>query len=216
MNPFLSEWQEDWLAGLQRGRILVPLCGKTVDLPHLAGFGHEVVGVEGVRRAIVEFRDESGIDLTVRETADAFSMWEASAGASSRVTIAEGDFFEVGPAQIGANTARLLCIITDCQYLAGMFDRIWDRASLIAVKPSLRQQYVKKCSELLNPDGQILLVVWRYDQSKARGPPFAVQRGGVEGLYGEQFEVGSGDGNAQWWYAYNAHALLIAVLRILR
>ena len=97
VNQFLQAWQEDWLGGLQNGRIAVPLCGKTLDLPYLASFGHEVVGVEGVRRAIDEFGQESNIKLTARQVDVDVSLWESA----SLVAIAEGDFFAVSPAQIG-------------------------------------------------------------------------------------------------------------------
>ncbi|KAJ1620819.1 Thiopurine S-methyltransferase-domain-containing protein [Pavlovales sp. CCMP2436] len=39
-------------------RVIVPLCGKTVDLPFLARKGHEVVGVEGVPLAAEQFAKE--------------------------------------------------------------------------------------------------------------------------------------------------------------
>ena len=42
-----------------RGKILVPLCGKTVDLHWITGKGHETVGVEGILKAIVEFGAEN-------------------------------------------------------------------------------------------------------------------------------------------------------------
>jgi hypothetical protein len=65
----------------------------------------------------------------------------------------------------------------------------WDRASLVAIDPALRPQYVAKCVELLKPDGRVLLVVMRYDQEKVNGPPFAVHRADVEALYGQDFEI---------------------------
>ena len=36
-------------------RLLVPLCGKAVDLAYLAALGHEVVGVELVEDAVKAF-----------------------------------------------------------------------------------------------------------------------------------------------------------------
>ena len=36
-------------------RVLVPLCGKSLDLPYLAGLGHSVGGVECVTQALLEF-----------------------------------------------------------------------------------------------------------------------------------------------------------------
>lgn len=38
--------------------VLVPLCGKTIDMVFLSEMGLNVVGVEGVIRALIEFRDE--------------------------------------------------------------------------------------------------------------------------------------------------------------
>mmetsp|Transcript_141800 Transcript_141800/g.440881 ORF Transcript_141800/g.440881 Transcript_141800/m.440881 type:complete len:297 (-) Transcript_141800:42-932(-) len=53
------------MAGLPEGAsppaALVPLCGKTFDLPYLCEQGFGVVGVEGVNRAIHEFRSEQKI-----------------------------------------------------------------------------------------------------------------------------------------------------------
>lgn len=39
-------------------RVLVPLCGKTVDMPWLARKGHEVVGIEGIPKAAEAFARE--------------------------------------------------------------------------------------------------------------------------------------------------------------
>jgi thiopurine S-methyltransferase len=42
-----------------KSRVLVPLCGKSLDLVWLADQGHEVVGVEAVEQAVEEFRAEN-------------------------------------------------------------------------------------------------------------------------------------------------------------
>ncbi len=41
-NRFLRQW---WPARADQSRVLVPLCGKALDLKWLAERGHEVVGV---------------------------------------------------------------------------------------------------------------------------------------------------------------------------
>ena len=41
----------DWLAGGPKV-VLVPLCGKSVDLPWLAAQGHSVIGVELIETAV--------------------------------------------------------------------------------------------------------------------------------------------------------------------
>ncbi|CAE7194474.1 tpm [Symbiodinium sp. CCMP2456] len=42
-------------------KVLVPLCGKSVDMPYLCELGFGVVGVEGIPRAILEFKAEHQI-----------------------------------------------------------------------------------------------------------------------------------------------------------
>ncbi|CAK9103642.1 unnamed protein product [Durusdinium trenchii] len=42
-------------------KVLVPLCGKTIDMPYLCEVGYGVVGVEGVQRGILDFKAEHQI-----------------------------------------------------------------------------------------------------------------------------------------------------------
>ena len=53
-------------------RILVPLAGKAVDLSWLAARGHEVVGVEFVRKAVEEFFAEAPSECGVTMVCDDF------------------------------------------------------------------------------------------------------------------------------------------------
>ena len=75
-----------------------------------------------------------------------------------------GDFFAVG--------AHL-----------GPFDRIWDRAALIAIDPARRAEYTALEKRLLGPAGRILLAGFEYDQSKMQGPPWSLAEADVPGLY---------------------------------
>mmetsp|Transcript_10861 Transcript_10861/g.24006 ORF Transcript_10861/g.24006 Transcript_10861/m.24006 type:complete len:347 (-) Transcript_10861:148-1188(-) len=63
VNPLLANHFQRLVGGAkpaQEGKrgppILVPLCGKTVDMVYFAEQGYSVVGIEGVKRALVEFR----------------------------------------------------------------------------------------------------------------------------------------------------------------
>merc|ERR1711908_71127 len=60
-----------------KGRILVPLCGKTVDMPYLAEQPGtvEVVGVEGVPKALSEFREEHSLKWHF-DAFGGFSRWQ--------------------------------------------------------------------------------------------------------------------------------------------
>ena len=59
VNPYLQRY---WPAlGLPEGaRVLVPLCGKSLDLAWLVGQGYQVVGVELAPRAVEDFFTEHG------------------------------------------------------------------------------------------------------------------------------------------------------------
>eukprot|EP00434_Breviolum_minutum_P016424 symbB.v1.2.014477.t1/scaffold1055.1/size140776/19 len=67
VNPHLKHHLEQLIdpkasvAGGMGPRVLVPLCGKTVDMVYLSRQGYRVVGVEGVRKAVEEFAEEFGL-----------------------------------------------------------------------------------------------------------------------------------------------------------
>jgi len=68
-NAFLVQY-----AHILKGRVLVPLCGKAVDLQWLADRGHEVVGVEIIVRAKEEFFREHPESKVAILAEDIFSV----------------------------------------------------------------------------------------------------------------------------------------------
>ncbi|CAE7210352.1 ABA2 [Symbiodinium sp. KB8] len=65
LEKHLAQWSkgmfpDETKAGPLR-KVLVPLCGKSVDMPYLCELGFGVVGVEGIPRAILEFKAEHQI-----------------------------------------------------------------------------------------------------------------------------------------------------------
>lgn len=163
VNPALVAHEALFLGGGPH-RVLVPLCGKSVDLAWLAARGHEVVGVELSPIAIDAFFEEAQIERTIREVG-AFRLHE-----SPGLTIVEGDWFEV--------TADLV----------GTFDRVWDRAAMIALPPDWRARYVGHLEQLARPGALILLSTLEYDPSVMSGPPFSVTEEEVRMRY-QQAEV---------------------------
>src|SRR5688500_7635590 len=86
-NPMLERF---WPAlGASEGRVLVPLCGKSLDLDWLAGRGHEVVGVEFVAAAVEAYFAERGI-APLRSDVDGLSIRQ-----NARVSLVVADFFRV-------------------------------------------------------------------------------------------------------------------------
>jgi len=145
--------------------VLVPLCGKSLDLAWLADRGHQVVGVELSDIAVNAVFEESRRARTVRE-AGRLRFHE-----SPGLTVVEGDFFDVTAGDVGT------------------FDRVWDRAAMIALPPELRSRYVGHLQELVRPGGRVLLQTLEYDPSVMGGPPFSVPEDEVRMRYqGAQVE----------------------------
>jgi len=130
--------------------VLVPLCGKSLDLAWLAGQGYRVLGVELSRRAVEDFFREHGLEAEVQQCGD-FEVWR-----SGDVELWCGDFFALRARDIG-----------DCVGL-------YDRAALIALPAQMRAMYMQALSGLLPANCRGLLVTLDYDQALLAGPPFSV------------------------------------------
>ncbi|MFJ4397664.1 thiopurine S-methyltransferase [Pseudomonas sp. NPDC089396] len=166
-NPYLQRY---WPAlGLAPGsRVLVPLCGKSLDLVWLAGQGYRVRGVELSRRAVEDFFHEQGLQAQVSQRG-AFEVWR-----SGEVELWCGDFFALRAEDVA-----------DCVGL-------YDRAALIALPPEMRADYMRLLSQLM-PSGGGLLVTLDYQQELLAGPPFSVTdeevRRGFAGWQVEEVEA---------------------------
>jgi thiopurine S-methyltransferase len=151
-------------------RVLVPLCGKTVDMAYLARKDQvkQVVGVDGIRKALDEFATENP-DLNVKSRAPSKNFkFEQLKGKS--ILLLKGDFFELDATQAG-----------------GKFDAIWDRAAFVAIQPELRPAYVEIMGKVIAKGGQILLsTLVRPKGDTTTGPPFSIDEAEVKRLYQDQ------------------------------
>ena len=148
-SPYLQRY---WPAlGLAAGsRVLVPLCGKSLDLAWLAGQGHRVLGVELSRRAVEDFFLEHGLAAQVSQQG-AFEVWR-----SGDVELWCGDIFALQAEDVA-----------DCTGL-------YDRAALIALPAPMRERYCALLSTVMPVGGKGMLVALDYDQALLAGPPFSV------------------------------------------
>jgi len=168
VNPYLQKY---WpTLGLVPGsRVLVPLCGKSLDLAWLAGQGYRVLGVELSRRAVEAFFREHGLQAEVGQRG-AFEVWR-----SGDVELWCGDIFALQAEDIG-----------DCSGL-------YDRAAVIALPPQMRGAYMQLLSGLLPVSCQGVVVILDYDQALLGGPPFSVGdeelRKGFAGWQVDELEV---------------------------
>lgn len=112
------------------------------------------------------------------------------------ITFLIGDVFDF---MSMSNDQRLNCINKGSQnptQTNSLFDRIYDRASLIAIEPSRRRDYVTLLGSMLNPGGSILLITIEKrkvikEGAKSSGPPFSVDEVQVRDLYEGQEWVDS-------------------------
>nr|BFD43497.1 thiopurine S-methyltransferase [Pseudomonas sp. FFPRI_1] len=164
VNPYLQQY---WPAlGLTaNSRVLVPLCGKSLDLLWLADQGFRVLGIELAEKAVEDFFLEHGLQPRISQQG-VFKVY-----AHGRIQLWCGDFF--------ALTAE---DIADCTAL-------YDRAAMIALPPDMRQRYAAHVNNLLPEGSQGLLIVLDYDQSRLDGPPFAVLDDEVERQFGTHWQL---------------------------
>ena len=162
VNPLLIKgWSELNAAG--EGRVLVPLCGKSLDMLWLREQGHEVTGVELSGRACSAFFSEQGVEVQEQQEGD-FTV-RRMAG----LDLYCGDFFSLPQEQ---------------------FDNVswvYDRAALVAFPPLMRKQYAETLAAKLPINVAMLLVTLEFDGIK--GPPFSVSEQEVHALYSESFTI---------------------------
>ena len=164
VNPYLQRhWSQ--LALVEGARVLVPLCGKSLDLMWLASHGLRVMGVELSEQAVEAFFSEQNLVPRITRR-DAFTVYQ-----TDLIEVWCGDFFAL-----------------DAEALAGC-TALYDRAALIALPPLMRAQYAEHLSRLLPSGCQGLLITLDYDQSQKAGPPFAVTDDEVKVLFGSDWTV---------------------------
>jgi len=164
VSDFLAEYAERAWGPAPIGRVLVPLCGKTLDMVFLAERGAEVIGIEYVEQALTEFFAEHDLVPEIeREPAIRYRAGD--------YTLFASDFFEVSTEQVG------------------VIDAVFDRAALVALDPETRVRYAAHLRTLMPAGAPILLITFDYDQAEMNGPPFAVPDDEVRRLFADGFAV---------------------------
>ena len=157
VNPYLRRlWPT--LDVAQGSRVLVPLCGKSLDLSWLAAQGYDVLGIELSQTAVEQFFAEQKVVPNIRQQG-AFKVYEAGP-----VRIMCGDIFALSAADVA-----------DCS-------AFYDRAAMIALPVEMRAAYAGHLTQILPNGCKGLLITLDYDQSQMKGPPFSVPLAEVESL----------------------------------
>ena len=86
------------------------------------------------------------------------------------IALIRGDYFALDESKVGRK-----------------FDAVFDRASLVAIEPSKRNEYVDIVGQLIKPGGKILLVTIEKregdDEACQAGPPYSISETEVRKLY---------------------------------
>lgn len=158
----IAHWQA--LGSAPNAKVLVPLCGKSLDMRWLASQGHPVLGIEFVFEAVEAFLAASPAPVS-RYVEPDFTIFRQGA-----VEVWHGDFFHLHlpqAAEIGA---------------------FYDRAALIALPPATRQRYAFHLAQLTPPGAKGLLVTLTHDQGD-QGPPYSVDDAEVARLLAPNFRL---------------------------
>ncbi len=164
VNPWLARYWSR-IAPAPGSKVFVPLCGKSLDMVWLRKNGHPVVGVELSPLAVESFFDELGVSPSTAHTGR-FQQCEADG-----IRILCGDFFDMTQADLDG------------------VETVFDRASLVALPPEMRQRYAQHMLDILPAGTRTLLVTFEYDQALMSGPPFAVTPDEVHALYDKRARV---------------------------
>ena len=165
---------------LEKGStVFVPFCGKSKDMLWLNKQGHKILGSELSKTAVKSFFQENNLsaendlennlsaenDLNKSLSAENDLDKNFSISKNKDFQIMVGDYFLLTP-----NHTRQV-------------KAVYDRASLIALPPQLRKQYVNHMKKLLGKDCIILLITLEYKHGLVKPPPFSVQEKEVYELY---------------------------------
>ncbi len=182
--PDFEFWNERWInnqIGFHQGKphpslvkfinvfqghkkILVPLCGKTLDMIFLRDQGYEVIGVEFSELAILDFIKENNLKMT--KTAEKnFQVYRGEG-----LTLYQGDFFQL--------TAEHLKGVTAC----------YDRASMVAFDNEERIRYAEFLKKTAVDLTKLLVVVFNYGAVPG-GPPYSVIDDEIKKLYGDVYKL---------------------------
>lgn len=166
-NPIIIKYFSK--LGLAPGaRVLVPLCGKSVDIPWLAAEGFQVVGAELSEIAVADFFKELGVEPKITQVG---SLKRHSVPS---IDIFLGNIFDLSKEVLHSE--------------AGPIDGIYDRAALVALPLDIRARYSAHLRALTDTAPQ-LLSCFEYDTSQLDGPPFCITGDDVRQQYDSSYTI---------------------------
>jgi thiopurine S-methyltransferase len=165
INAYLEKYWDKIRHQYAGSQVFVPLCGKSRDMLWLREQGHEVLGIELSEIAVQDFFTENQLDYHQADQ-QRFKPYQ-----SNNINLLCGDFFSLQKEDLEESHL------------------VYDRASLVALPPEMRREYVQHLIKVLPDNVTILLVIMEYPQSEMNGPPFSVAESEVNELYQADFNI---------------------------
>lgn len=150
LKQYLSTYPKEEL-----NTVLIPFCGKSVDMLWLQQNGYHVIGIELSDEATDAFFLENGLNFTKNEDKD-FIIKQAKTKTGS-LTILCGDILKLQP-----------------EHLQGIH-LVYDRAGLNSIPLELRQSYEELLIQNLTEGTKILFGFLEFaEQEPQSGPPYFI------------------------------------------
>lgn len=145
-------------------RVLVPLCGKSLDMLWLAEQGLRVLGADLSPIAIEAFLTENHLHARAHSMADGthYVVTNPPAGA---IELINGNVFDIAPATLATCHA------------------FYDRAASIAMPATDRRQFADRVYAKLPAGARGLLITLDYPDGEMDGPPFSVNDAEVHRMF---------------------------------
>jgi len=161
VHPLLSQY---WpvVAPPAGSRVLVPLCGKSLDMLWLAEQGFDVLGVELSPLAVEQFFEEN--TLPVRQWSSAIGRHHQANYRQQKIDILCGDIFALDAATLATCSA------------------VFDRGALVALPEDMRRRYAQHVYGHLAAHYRGLLLTLDYAPEQTDSPPFSVNNEEVQRL----------------------------------
>jgi thiopurine S-methyltransferase len=152
-------------------RVLVPLCGKSLDMLWLSQQGLHVFGVDVSPIAIESFVAENHLHARTHDEAGGRRYEIAGASDNGSIEIVNGDVFDVDESAIARCNA------------------FYDRAALIAMPAPMRRRLADEVYVQLPAGSAGLIITLDYPEGEMEGPPFSVDDAEVHRLFDRQWNI---------------------------
>ncbi|ELT90016.1 hypothetical protein CAPTEDRAFT_225489 [Capitella teleta] len=157
-----NSWKLRWESGVGRWH--------RIYVNPLLDKGHEVHGIELSNIAVESLLNEHKLSFTVEECTEIDGFVYKTM--DDKCHLYCGDFFLFNRVN-------------------NVYDFIWDRASMQAIAPSRRSEYIDVMKSIMSPTGSYLLETQFYGNEEFKGPPYSTSRQNVLQLFGDWCHVNS-------------------------